>query len=507
VQQATPASPQAWAARGLLLASLLFAALALPASHASASSVTFRTYAGSFGPDGAAGTRFGRPQSVAVDKETHDIYIADAESGRVYRFNEHREPVDFTSLGSNYITGVSLFGFFGGQIAVDSSRHILYVTNQVEFFNTSLLAFDSRTGEPVDFSSGPGAGTNEIGGFTVLTGVAVDSAGDIYAADFFSLQVSSGAVLIFEPSGEQINLFEVPQADNVAVDSQGDAYVNSLEGELRKFTPDAFPPTASTIYSLASVVDSNVTTSVAIEPGTGNVYADEGNRIVEYDPAGAMIEAFSNGGNGATSSGNGAVSGSTGVAADLDKVYAATFSTTFGGTSGQVSVYPTITIPDDRPPVISATSSSNVTSSEATLKAQINPSAAPTIYRFEYGLTDLYGQRTPPGGPLAPDEVDHLAAGDISGLTPGTTYHYRVDATNFSGTVYGPDRTFTTQSAPPSIGSASAAVVTGPTRPEGEVLPHRLTCKKGFVKKKGRCVRKRRRDRGHHHRKGAGKHA
>jgi hypothetical protein len=32
----------------------------------------------------------------------------------------------------------------------------------------------------------------------------------------------------------------------------------------------------------------------------------------------------------------------------------------------------------------------------------------------------------------------------ITGLVPGTTYHYRLEATNSYGTTYGPDQTFTT---------------------------------------------------------------
>ncbi len=33
---------------------------------------------------------------------------------------------------------------------------------------------------------------------------------------------------------------------------------------------------------------------------------------------------------------------------------------------------------------------------------------------------------------------------NISGLTASTTYHFRIVATNSSGTTYGSDRTFTT---------------------------------------------------------------
>jgi hypothetical protein len=38
-------------------------------------------------------------------------------------------------------------------------------------------------------------------------------------------------------------------------------------------------------------------------------------------------------------------------------------------------------------------------------------------------------------------------AANISGLTASTTYHFRIVATNSSGTAYGSDSTFTTLSA------------------------------------------------------------
>ena len=38
----------------------------------------------------------------------------------------------------------------------------------------------------------------------------------------------------------------------------------------------------------------------------------------------------------------------------------------------------------------------------------------------------------------------------LSGLSPGTTYHYRVNSTNSAGTITGSDQTFTTASTPTS---------------------------------------------------------
>ena len=73
------------------------------------------------------------------------------------------------------------------------------------------------------------------------------------------------------------------------------------------------------------------------------------------------------------------------------------------------------------------------------------------------------------------------ASAAISGLTPQTTYHFRIVATNAIGTTAGPDQTFTT--------AASTPVVTPPPS----------SCKAGFVKRGGKCV-KRHHKRKHHRR-------
>ena len=105
-------------------------------------------------------------------------------------------------------------------------------------------------------------------------------------------------------------------------------------------------------------------------------------------------------------------------------------------------------------PIVDGTSVTGVTDSEAVAEAQINPNAGPTIYRFQYGTTQSYGQQTLPSESIGNDEVDHVVTNQLVGLEPGKVYHLRVAATNFAGTVFGPDRTFTTL-GPPELGLPS----------------------------------------------------
>ena len=56
------------------------------------------------------------------------------------------------------------------------------------------------------------------------------------------------------------------------------------------------------------------------------------------------------------------------------------------------------------------------------------------------------GHSTTSGSPGLPNGIwDSGIAANISGLTPHTTYHFRMVATNAGGTRMGSDRTFTTQ--------------------------------------------------------------
>jgi hypothetical protein len=90
-------------------------------------------------------------------------------------------------------------------------------------------------------------------------------------------------------------------------------------------------------------------------------------------------------------------------------------------------------------------------------------------------LTSAYGTVTVPGS-VGSGTGAQSAVADIGGLTVATTYHFRVVASNEFGTTYGPDQSLTTVSPP-----------TPP--PPTETKPPKK-CKKGFVKKNGKCVKK-----------------
>jgi hypothetical protein len=110
-------------------------------------------------------------------------------------------------------------------------------------------------------------------------------------------------------------------------------------------------------------------------------------------------------------------------------------------------------------PGISGTESAGVTATSASLSGQVDPGFGLTVYRFEYGRTTRYESRTAMEGPLESDGAMHPVAATLTGLAPGTVYHYRLVAFNFSGASDGPDRTFTTP-GPPEVGTPAILRVT-----------------------------------------------
>jgi phosphodiesterase/alkaline phosphatase D-like protein len=91
-----------------------------------------------------------------------------------------------------------------------------------------------------------------------------------------------------------------------------------------------------------------------------------------------------------------------------------------------------------------------VTTAGAKLNGLIDPEGLETTYYFQYGTNREYGQTStaPPGVGLGTTEAgEKPASAPISGLTPGTVYHYRLVAVNSKGTSYGSDHTFKTVDA------------------------------------------------------------
>jgi phosphodiesterase/alkaline phosphatase D-like protein len=112
-----------------------------------------------------------------------------------------------------------------------------------------------------------------------------------------------------------------------------------------------------------------------------------------------------------------------------------------------------------QPPTIVGTSASP-TSNGATLSGSVNPNGSSTSAHFEYGTTSSYGSQTSDQN-LGNGSAPQALSTDITGLQPSTTYHYRLDATNGTGTTHGSDQTFTTAGPTTSATTGGVTNLTG----------------------------------------------
>lgn len=81
----------------------------------------------------------------------------------------------------------------------------------------------------------------------------------------------------------------------------------------------------------------------------------------------------------------------------------------------------------------------------------VDPGGLATTVTFEYGLTEAYGGSVGiPGTTITALREEGFISNAISGLTPETTYHFRMVASNSEGSAASSDFTFTTPAGPPT---------------------------------------------------------
>jgi hypothetical protein len=114
-------------------------------------------------------------------------------------------------------------------------------------------------------------------------------------------------------------------------------------------------------------------------------------------------------------------------------------------------------------PLVHAFAAGPVGPEAAEINGEVDPRGSSTVYWFEWGSEDC----SAPGSNCQslPDSHD-ASAGDgptytyvsrhLSGLSPATTYHFRLVAENASGPTAGPDETFTTASPEPACTNPGA---------------------------------------------------
>jgi plastocyanin len=132
-------------------------------------------------------------------------------------------------------------------------------------------------------------------------------------------------------------------------------------------------------------------------------------------------------------------------------------------------------------PVVITNPATLIASFSATLNGLLDPHGLTTSVHFQYGRRPSYGLTTAPQSHSG-NTFLNIGSG-ITSLTASTTYHFRIVASNTSGTTMGSDASFTTLTATgaPVVTTASATNVTSSSATlNGSLDPHGLTTTVSF---------------------------
>jgi hypothetical protein len=443
-----------------------------------------------YAPNGSSAdflTEFGSgtlaaPTGIAIDQSSGAVYVSDTGNNRIVRYLSDGLPTPTYTLDPTYTSpaqgaAAGEVGSFGS-IAVDQGNGDLLVADAANHRVTRFLAGGG-------FTSFDGADSPH-GQFQEPTDIAVDGTGARYVLDagyatvekFTSAGVAAGALATSLPptavttdphtgnvivaaragflqsshayvfnGGTLKRDIELPsetfntRATGLAVDPgpSGQLYATLWDPEgwnsfaaVYVFSPAVFA--AVTIDPPSAITPNTVHVSGTVDPDSTSAEYH-----FEYSKdAGASWTAMPD----RTAAAAGPVSDDLPVIPNTKYLVRLVATTADGPTVSENQSFTSAI----GPPVVETGPSKDRTSTAARLLGKVTGFGVQATYHFEYGTTTSYGQNAP-GGPDAiagngysPRAVEQ----PISGLEPGTTYHYRIVATNQAGSTPGADRTFTT---------------------------------------------------------------
>jgi hypothetical protein len=125
------------------------------------------------------------------------------------------------------------------------------------------------------------------------------------------------------------------------------------------------------------------------------------------------------------------------------------FDEQFVDAIGQL-IAPPLPPPPTAVPIVATGSASGVGTTSATVAGSVNPNGRATTYHFEYGTSTSYGSQAPasPDPSAGSGTTSQPVSANLTGLSPGSTYHYRLVATNATGASSGSDQTLVTTALP-----------------------------------------------------------
>ncbi|HEX4188936.1 MAG TPA: hypothetical protein VHY83_13655, partial [Solirubrobacteraceae bacterium] len=392
------------------------------------------------------------------------MYVADIGTNTVSKFNANGEPVEFSALKSNTLTGsATKDGSFvfpnvsdnPASIAVDNS------TNSSDPSRGDLYVLDAGH-EVIDKFSANGEYLGQITGpFSFPPrGVGIDAGGNV-RVDLAGPEAEQLAIAVFDDSTP--NGFVSLLTDRVAEAQIGGSQEYGFATGGR---PGGDYPLLSSGYvgklgphgeQLGRVDNGSTAVAVAVDAATGHVYVDDqsalSHSVSEWDTGEMNGPANFNSENGKSEGAGTLVSrfevpqlttpgepqqGGIAVDGANGDVYVS------NPADGKVYVFASSA------PVAAAEAAAGVTQTSATLQGTVDPRGAPVeSCRFEYATSPSnnltlpifeLGQSVPcvtaNGAPIGGGTSTVPVSAKISGLTPGSLYRFRLAVSNANGATH-----------------------------------------------------------------------
>jgi phosphodiesterase/alkaline phosphatase D-like protein len=223
-----------------------------------------------------------------------------------------------------------------------------------------------------------------------------------------------------------------------------------VEGSDMTFTTGGLAPIATTEPA------TSVGTTTATLNGTVNAKGDSTTVTFEYGTTTAYGTTLSASPGTVTGSSNTAVSAAlTGLTPGTTYHFRVVAVNGSGTTNGADQTFFT----GSGGPTATTGAATNIVSNTATLNGTVNANNNSTTVTFEYGPSASYGRTATASQSPVSGSTDTAVSVLIEDLTPNTTYHYRVVATNSAGTANGADMTFYSSPVPPTVTTQAATAV------------------------------------------------
>ena len=414
--------------------------------------------------DGSGSTAsFYSPDGVAMDS-FGNVYVADRLNHTIRKVTPAGVVTTLAgtarSSGSTNSTGSAARFSSPSGVAVDSSGNVYVADTGNHTIRRVTPAGVVTTLAGTAGSIGSTDGTGSAARFYRPGGIALDSAGNLYVADTSNHNIrkvtTAGVVTTFAGGWGQSyygdrdgtgSTARFRSPEGVAVDATGNVYVvDTGNHTIRKVTPAGVVTTlagsagtSGSADGTGSIARFNSPSGVAVD-SSGNIFVADrtNNKIRKVNPAGLVTTLAGN----VSSIGYNAEYGSYGNVkiGSIEDVAVSADGRVFATTPSQNRLIRGE--PAGFQPVLTQGSASRF--GAATLTGTVNPNGFQTTATFEYGLTTAYGNTvsvilSPSDGTSAQN-----VSAELTALSVGTLYHYRLTATNIDGTARTNGGTFTT---------------------------------------------------------------